>query len=45
MTQLSNIMHKEHDGFLYVYFENYDDDCNCMWRKILSMKTSILSSV
>ncbi|EGA71372.1 hypothetical protein VISI1226_03940 [Vibrio sinaloensis DSM 21326] len=33
MTQLSNIMHKEHDGFLYVYFENYDDDCNCMWRK------------
>jgi predicted GNAT family N-acyltransferase len=33
MTKLSNIMHKEHDGFLYVYFENYDDDCNCMWRK------------
>jgi predicted GNAT family N-acyltransferase len=33
MTQLSNIMHKEHDGFLYVYFENYDDDCYCKWRK------------
>ncbi|MBU3005953.1 GNAT family N-acetyltransferase [Paraglaciecola arctica] len=33
MTQLSNIMHKEHDGFFYVYFENYDDDCNCKWRK------------
>ncbi|MFL7022898.1 GNAT family N-acetyltransferase [Enterovibrio norvegicus] len=33
MTQTPKIMHKEHDGFLYTYFENYDDDCNCMWRK------------
>ena len=33
MAQLSNVMYKDHDGFLYVYFENYDDDCNCMWRK------------
>ncbi|WP_318418060.1 GNAT family N-acetyltransferase [Photobacterium leiognathi] len=34
MTQLTNIMCKEeHDGFLYVYFENYENDCNCMWRK------------
>ena len=33
MTKLSNIIYKEQDGFLYVYFEKYDDDCNCMWRK------------
>lgn len=33
MTNLSNIMHKKHDGSIYVYFENYDYDCNCMWRK------------
>ena len=33
MDQLSNIMHKEHDGFFYEYFENYSEDCNCMWRQ------------
>ena len=33
MNQLSKIMHKEQDGFSYSYFENYSDDCNCMWRK------------
>ncbi|MEZ8041174.1 MULTISPECIES: GNAT family N-acetyltransferase [Vibrio] len=33
MDQLSNIMHKEHEGFFYEYFENYSNDCNCMWRQ------------
>jgi predicted GNAT family N-acyltransferase len=32
MNQLSKIMYKEHDYFLYMYFEN-NDECSCMWRK------------
>jgi len=34
MNQLSNIMYRESNGFSYSYFENYSDDCNCMWRKV-----------
>ncbi|MBQ4864605.1 GNAT family N-acetyltransferase [Pseudoalteromonas sp. MMG013] len=33
MNLLSNILYRENHGFSYSYFENYADDCNCMWRK------------
>ncbi|GEM78896.1 GNAT family N-acetyltransferase [Vibrio superstes] len=33
MNLLSNIWYRESQGFSYSYFENYADDCNCMWRK------------
>lgn len=34
MNLLSNILYRESSGFSYSYFENYTDDCNCMWRKV-----------
>ena len=33
MKLLSNILYRESRGFSYSYFENYADDCNCMWRE------------